>query len=337
MKIMNSTKMKKRQLKLKKKQLKSKNKKYVGTYEKKLWSVLPPEHNLPKIGNQVRLYHYTKDHYLSSILEHGLIKGDVFGGRIDGHNYNAPNLTAENEFHNPANKLKQDISDKSYLRLEIYFDADDKNIIPYAWFDKNYCKNQNRNIIAHANSEGNMNGNIEKQYLYKGYISPKMIKKVSAWNPETKYWDRLSKGDIQKLNNPFNGSDNFDWGRIVGFSRRDWTGELENLYKKIDNNLAYQPVYKFSDWILDNFENNKEFMKIYREGIMRIIGSEIEDVISPIVAHVFKTVNWIQKADNQPEIEWNDLDKVLNQKYLEIQEKKKEFEEILNQPESEVA
>ena len=172
--------------------MKRKNLKDTRKSRPALWSVPILKHNLPSIGGKVRLYHYTHIDRIGSIMTYGLIKGDVVGDTEGVRNWNAPNLTSENEFHNPANKVRGHI-EEGYLRLEIYFDENDKNIVPYGWFDRTYCGDKNRETIARCNEMGNRNGDIDRQYLYKGPIFPQMIKKVSVWNKETGYWDRLFK------------------------------------------------------------------------------------------------------------------------------------------------
>ena len=85
------------------------------------WSVPVPKHNLPSIGGKVRLYHYTPIENIGSIMTYGLFMGDVVGDMEGVRNWNAPNLTSENRFHNPANKNRHQMVMGS-LRLEIYFD-----------------------------------------------------------------------------------------------------------------------------------------------------------------------------------------------------------------------
>ena len=246
-------KMKKGQKKMKQRQL-GRNMRPVP----KLWSVPTPKHNLPSIDGRVRLYHYTTMVCVGSIMTHGLIKGDVFG-KIDGtRNWNAPNLTSENKYHNPANRdITQEVK-KGYVRLEIYFEETDENIIPHSWFDRTYCNGLNRKVIRSSNADGNCNGNIDKQYLYKGPISPKMIKKISVWNENTEYWDRLSKTQILDLIKEYSlpklsycGKDyiNYDWLRMCGHSLNDWTGKMEEFYEKTDEYEVLSPLYKLTDFI----------------------------------------------------------------------------------------
>ena len=160
---------------------------------KRLWSVPIPHHNLLSKEGKVRLYHYTEIECIGRILEYGLIKGDVLGRDPIGlDNWNAPNLTKQNRFHNPMNKPQERLDNDPVHRLEVYFDENDENIIPFGWFDRTYCNRNNTKTIAFGNADGMMNGNIDDQYIYRGKIDPSQIKKISVWNPETKYWDRCT-------------------------------------------------------------------------------------------------------------------------------------------------
>ena len=89
------------------------------------WSVPVPKHNLPSIGGKVRLYHYTPIENIGSIMTYGLIKGDVIADRLLINNWNAPILTSEKRFHNPANRNRHQM-EMVCLRLEIDFDEKHK-------------------------------------------------------------------------------------------------------------------------------------------------------------------------------------------------------------------
>ena len=231
-----------------------------------LWSVPAPKHDLCEVNGRVRLYHYTPIDRVGSIMTHGLIKGDVVGGldEVDANrNWNAPNLTAENKFHNPANAPDCHLSS---VRLEIQFDATDKNIIPYDWFDQTYCGGQNVRLIALGNARGGRNGNINDQFLYRGPIPPKMIKKFSVWNQETGYWDRLSKNQISDLIKEYEERGMsyagmpylvFDWSRMCGFSLNDWTGQVRSYYQKTDGKEVMAPLYALTDFINDNLKGRR--------------------------------------------------------------------------------
>lgn len=263
-----------------------------------LWGVSIPKHNLPSIGNKVRLYHYTPIKNIGSIMTYGLIKGDVMGNILGMRNWNAPNLTSENEFHNPANKSKEFLFE-GYLRLEIYFDENDKNIIPFGWFDRTYCGDENRQVIACLNDEGKQNGDIDKQYLYQGGINPEMIKKISVWNAETGYWDRLSKNEILTLTNTqsrptlsFMGRNEpcYDWLRMSGASLNDWTGRIREFYAKTDDREVMKPLYELTDYINDTLKGRK--LRDYQVAVSRgIMMGEVENTIR----FVIKIYNEISK------------------------------------------
>jgi hypothetical protein len=272
-----------------------------------LWNVPIPKHNLPSIGGKVRLYHYTPIDRIGSIMTYGLIKGDVVGDTEGLRNWNAPNLTSENEFHNPANRGKE-LNEEGYLRLEIYFDEKDRNIVPYGWFDRTYCGERNREVISRSNDAGNQNGDIDNQYLYKGPIFPQMIKKISVWNKETGYWDRYSKNEILELTNTqslptlsFCGTNKlrFDWLRMCGFSLNDWTGQIREFYAKTDDREVMKPLYELTDYINDTLKGRR-----LRDYQLSVQDKMLEGKGEETIRFVITTYNEISKKPVGPE--WMD-------------------------------
>ena len=130
---------------------------------------------------------------------------------------------------------------------------------------------------------------------------------------------------------------NFDWLRIGGFDRNDWTGELKNYQNKTDDKKVFEPVYKLSDFILDSLGHDEGFLKTYRQGVSQRLNSRSDDPFSPIIHFVVNTFNVLMEQTNRQGIEWEDFNAFLYKRQLEIQEKSKEFEENLNQLEREVA
>lgn len=248
-----------------------------------LWSVPTPKHNLPSINGKVRLYHFTKPKFLGSILEHGIIRGDTIANPDKSIAYNCPNLTSENEFHNPANLPSNYFQTTDYIRLEVYFDEYDKKIINFGWFDATYVKDTNRKIIERCNRAGKSNGNIDKQFLYKGEIKPNMIWKISKWNKETKYWDRLSKQEISnycRLYDPsalsFNGLNEpwLDLARLLGahLGNKDFTGVLTEHFKKTASKEVLSPIYELNDKILLSIKG--EDLKKHKLSLLLIYQSQ---------------------------------------------------------------
>ena len=289
------------------KNMKRKNLKRTRNSRPALWSVPIPKHNLPSIGGMVRLYHYTPIDRIGSIMTYGLIKGDVLGDAKGVRNWNAPNLTSENEFHNPANRVWGQM-EEGYLRLEIYFDENDKNIVPFGWFDRTYCGDINRKVIARANDEGKQNGGIDNQYLYKGPINPEMIKKISVWNGETGYWDRLSKNEILELTNiqslttlSYMGQNkpSYDWLRMCGFSLNDWTGQIREFYAKTDDREVMKPFYELTDYINDTLKGRKlrDYQLAVQDGMVTRSGEGT-------IRFIIMTYNEISKEPVGPE--WMD-------------------------------
>ena len=223
------------------------------------WSIATHPHDLPSKNGKVRLYHFTVSENLPGILRYGVIKGDVCGPDIlVGQNWNAPNLTKENRLHNPMNTPV--FNTEPVIRLEVYFDENDENIINMGWFDRRYCKRQNKNLIDDLNAEGSMNGNINDHYIYRGWIKPEQIKKISVWNPETRYWDRFSKSqkiDAENLNSDLSMTCSrrthlaYDWLRMCGLGQGvyDLTGHLQKYYEMTDETEVLSPLYAKTDKI----------------------------------------------------------------------------------------
>tara|TARA_B110000503_G_C7119942_1_gene402023 strand:+ start:655 stop:1740 length:1086 start_codon:yes stop_codon:yes gene_type:complete len=329
--------------KLKQKQRKMKQQK--ANLIPTLWSVPTPKHNLPSINGKVRLYHFTKPYYLGSILEHGIIRGDTIANPNVMVGYNCPNLTSENKFHNPANIPSNYFQESDYIRLEVYFDEDDKNIINYGWFDKTYVKNTNRKIIEQCNREGRSNGNIDKQFLYKGEITPSMIWKISKWNKETGYWDRLSKQEILnycRSYDPsalsFNGINQpcLDLARLsVGhLGNKDFTGVLANYFKKTASTEVLSPTYELNDKIFLSTKG-KDLQK-HRENLFEIYQKQDHSTLVNYIANryfallgnsvQFYSVQSRQHAINAFMREQNQkLEKFAEQQGWEIQNQKQRF------------
>jgi hypothetical protein len=277
-----------------------------------LWSVPTPKHNLSSLNGKVRLYHYTKSFYLGSILEHGIIRGDTIANTNPIVGYNCPNLTSENEFHNPANIPTDSLEKLDYIRLEIYFDEDDKSIINYGWFDKTYVNNTNRKIIEECNREGKGNGNIDKQYLYKGAVAPSMIKKISKWNKETGYWDRLSKQQITdycKSYNPdalsFMGMNTacLDLSRLCGahLGKKDFSGVLAKHYENFTSSEVLSPTYQLNDKLFLSLKGKK--LQQHRETIFSIYRTQdYPTLVNYIAQSYFKLPNGKGLSSRQNEL-----------------------------------
>lgn len=310
-----------------------------------LWSVPNPKHNLPSINGKVRLYHFTKPYCLGSILKNGLIRGDTIANPNVLIGYNCPNLTSENEFHNPANIPSNYFQETDYIRLEVYFDEDDKNIVNYGWFDKTYVNNTNRKIIEQCNREGKSNGNIDKQFLYKGEIKPSMIWKISKWNKETRYWDRLSKQEVSnycRSYDPsalsFNGINQpcLDLARLSGahLGNRDFTGVLADFFKKTTSTEVLSPTYELNDKIF--LSTKGKHLQEHREKLFAIYQKQDCPTLINYIANryfaslgnsvQFYSVQSRQHAINAFMREQNEkLEKFAKQQGWEIQNQKQRF------------
>jgi hypothetical protein len=236
---------------------------------KLLWKIPQPEEFSFEGKGHKNLYHFTRESSLNLIMEHGIIFGDVVLSSWDG--LNAPNLTTESRFHDPAN-AEGHIDEEEYYRFKVKCPTDGDKLFNYEWFDKTYCLNTNRNTIRGINQRnednkrmiGTYNGNIDKQYIYKGHITPNMIKEVCRWNKETEYWDRVNKKELNGICSfydslPFHNMNVFsDYvpvikTRIYGHQiTDDTTGMVMKYHQKTEPKEVHNKLYKMTDWISFN-------------------------------------------------------------------------------------
>ena len=236
---------------------------------KRLWKIPQPEEFTFEGKGHKTLYHFTRESNIHSIMEYGIIFGDVILSTYDG--LNAPNLTTESRFHDPANAEKV-VNDEGYYRFKVKCPTDGDKLFNYEWFDKTYCLNITRNNIRGINKRnednkkivGTYNGNIDKQYIYKGHITPKMIKEVCRWNKETEYWDRVNKKELNGICSfydslPFHRMNLCSEyapvikTRIYGHQiTDDTTGMVVKYLQKTDPKEVHNNLYKLTDWISFN-------------------------------------------------------------------------------------
>ena len=211
---------------------------------------LVPPHNLPEVDGIVRLYHFTQPFYLEAILRYGIAVGDVVAADIS-LGWNAPNLTANRFFHNPANR-NAEIVKIDYLRLEITLDASDEKIVPMDWFDQKFANSNTLGAIKSGLERGVDNGTLNEQYLYKGAVPPSAITNISKWNAKTQFWDRLSKTEIRELCQKEMPDKGITTVVLVGnYIDNDWTGGVaEEAIKFQHREHPYRGLYKLANLTL---------------------------------------------------------------------------------------
>jgi hypothetical protein len=249
-----------------------------------LWEIPQPEEVTFDGRGEKKVFHYTMDFNLNTIMKYGVIFGDVtVGESLDG--INAPNLTTESRFHLPANTQKGILEKNDYYRLSIKCPTDADKLFNMEWFDKVYCLNQTRNMNRELNKNknrsdiiGNTNGDLHKQYIYKGHITPKMIKEFCRWNKKTQYWDRVNKKTLSEIcsrieNFPFNRPSEtfvFSITRMLGTRlSEDTTGMVEKYLKETDHKEVFVDLYKLTDWLVLNL--NQRLLKNWRKEIWNAV------------------------------------------------------------------
>jgi len=258
---------------------------------KRLWSIPQPEEYTFDGRGHKKLFHYTTGDNLPSILKYGVIFGDVMTDLHEG--FNTPNLTTENEFHNPSNKPESLIVNNDYYRLTIKCPTEKDKLINYGWFDKTYCKSINLKLTSQDPSHF---GELFNQYIYLGHITPSMITEVKVWNKKTKYWDRPRKTDIVDLcfyfNNlpylhPFPHSPS--QLRMCGFYFDDYTGKVNEYIKENDDRELWKPLYVLSDYICKTLKGKK--LKDYRSFVLYNISHLNQKRLNNLIFSVLKIYN----------------------------------------------
>ena len=294
---------------------------------KRLWKIPQPEEFTLDGKGFKNLYHFTKESNLHSIMEYGIIFGDVILSTWDG--LNAPNLTTESRFHNPANAGMDNLDYEGYYRFTVKCPTDGDKLFNYEWFDKTYCLNINRNTIRGINERnsvnkrmiGNYNGNIDKQYIYKGHITPKMIKEVCRWNKETQYWDRVKKKELngicsfyEKL--PFNNMIINSSRDYVPFSKTriyghqltdDTTGMVVKYHQKTDHKEVCKKLYELTDWISLNLKGKPLFE--WRQTVNKTLEGKRKFKSSPIIK---KSVQFYNQYNKEDWVDATQLEEYLN-------------------------
>ena len=231
---------------------------------------LVPPHNLPEVDGIVRLYHFTQPFYLEAILRYGIAVGDVVAADIS-LGWNAPNLTANRFFHNPANR-NAEIVEIDYLRLEITLDASDEKIVPMDWFDQKFANSNTLGAIKSGLERGVDNGTLNEQYLYKGAVPPSAITNISKWNAKTQFWDRLSKTEIRELCQKKMPDKGITTVVLVGnYIDNDWTGGVaEEAIKFQHREDPYRGLYKLANLTLRQMSKSEK--RKFRKSVLTARG-----------------------------------------------------------------
>ena len=289
---------KERELRRKKQFQYNKEKKSVGV--RKLWSIPQPEEHTFEGRGYKKLFHYTTGDNLPLILKNGVIFGDVVTDKFDG--FNTPNLTTQNVFHLPSNVKKNELSKRSgYYRLTIKCPTDSDKLINYGWFDKTYCKGLNHKITETNPSHF---GDLGKQYIYLGHITPSMIKEVKVWNNETKYWDRPRKKEKEDLcleyeNKPYR----YDFHhfpsqlRLTGLQVKDYTGMVEKFHSENDHKDMWKDLYELSDLICKVFttprfkDQLRKPYEFYKKKVFESFNRQDQEGMNDLIHGVITTFN----------------------------------------------
>ena len=284
--------------------------------KKHLWETPQPKEVTFDGRGEKKIFHFTMDFNLNSIMKYGIIFGDVaVGEELDG--INAPNLTTESRFHLPANTQKGLLEKNDYYRLSIKCPTDADKLINMEWFDNFYCLNSTRNVNRLLNKNknrsdiiGNYNGDLSKQYIYRGHITPKMIKEVCRWNKETQYWDRVNKKPLSEICSriedfPFNKPSEtgvFSITRMMGTKMTDdTTGMVKKYHNDTDHKEWIIDLYRLTDWFAFNLKGR--ILKDWREELWKVtMGSKSkkDGSIQPLVELV---VSWYNRFHKNNEVD----------------------------------
>ena len=273
--------------------------------EKKLWSIPQPEEHTFDGRGYKKLFHFTTENHLPPILKSGVIFGDVVTGQLKG--FNTPNLTTENEYHNPSSKSEGILDQNNFYRLTINCPKDKEKLINYGWFDKTYCKGVNHNLTEQDPSKY---GNMGKQYIYLGHITTSMIEEVKVWNSKTEYWDVPKKKEIDDLCFEY---DNLTYSykfhhlpsqlRTSGLVFDDYTGKVIQFQKENDHKELYKDFYMLTDYICKTLKGKR--LTNYRRWVIDYVQKSqkensnftIEDLIKGVVETYNSIVDENDKLD----------------------------------------
>jgi hypothetical protein len=275
---------------------------------KKLWSIPQPEEYTFDSRGYKKLFHYTIGDNLPPILKYGIIFGDVMTDNFDG--FNTPNLTTENQYHNPSNRPESHFDKQGdYYRLTIKCQTDPKKLINYGWFDKTYCKGINRNLTSQDPSHY---GDIDKQYIYLGHITPSMIVEVKVWNNKTQYWDRPRKKEKEDLcleyeNKPYKHDFQYlpSQLRICGFQFNDFTGMVKKYHLENDHKDVWKDLYELSDFLCEIFKSHSNIRRYrkpilqYKKNVMKLLHNGTQDCINNLIYKVMDTFNMVVGKSHQ--------------------------------------
>ena len=276
------------------------------------------------------LFHFTKNYCLPTILEDGIILGDVMIDYTKG--LNSPNLTSEGFFHDPASLGYERMGNKydpsGYLRLVLKVKEGDERLVNYRWFDKKYCQGKNGRLTDKNKSEY---GDLSRQYLFKGVIDPSMIVRIDGYDQDLKKFVTLSSDEIEKICKLYKGlSPTVPCQlRIGGFKVKDWTGGLENFYSKRDPSDCWSEVYKLSDYLVRNLKGLKK--ELYSRKVLLLSSLEtgnyqVNEMVGFIVDTYNRTVShnkrihdldkWgddLREKVNEMGRQWDEVHKLLNE------------------------
>jgi len=270
-------------------------------YSSVLWSIPQPEEHTFGGRGYKNLFHYTVGNKLPKLLKYGIIFGDVMTDNLEG--FNAPNLTTENQYHIPSGATNQYIKNYKYYRLTIKCFTDADKLINYGWFDKTYCKGINRKVTS---TDPSRYGEIDKQYIYKGHITPSMIAEVKVWNQDTQYWDRPTIREIDDLcvedgQLPYLDKSLYQPSqlRMCGFSFNDYTGMVEEYFAENDHKDVYKDWYYLTDYLCKKFKG--ETLKKYRMNILVLLSNptaeRLNNLFYGVLDHYNSLVDKTRKID----------------------------------------
>lgn len=292
---------------------------------KRLWKIPQPEEFTFDGRGEKKIFHYTMGYDLSAVLKYGIIFGDTTISSLE--RINAPNLTTESRYHNPTNTQKYIRDENDIYRLTIKCPTDADKLFNMEWFDRTFCLNHIKNVIKGINEsnrhtqevkESYWNGEIHKQYIFKGHITPKMIKEVCRWNKETEYWDRVNKKQLSEIcsrndNFKFNSpkSDGliiYDIKRVFGWCfTNDTTGMVKKYFEKTTHKEVLKDLYRLTDWCVLNLKGRLLYQ--WRQEVPVSRNKSVDD--DELVGFA---VEWYNRFNKNDEVDYQSLKMKIDQR-----------------------
>ena len=146
-------------------------------------------------------------------------------------------------------------------------------------------------------------GDIDKQYIYKGHITPDMIESIYTWNEENQDWVSMTQQDINDIckkykDLPSKPRTGIRQLRVTGLVFNDYTGMVKTYFVENDYKETYQHLYKYSDYICDNLTGTS--LRKYRKKAFYFLHREM---IEELIYFIMKRYNVMVQSEYRIDLE----------------------------------